>query len=225
MSSAPTERTRLRRLPKRGSHERATIEAILDEAFLCHLGFVVDGRPVVVPTLYGRAGETLFLHGLAASRARRAVAGDELDVCVEVTLLDGLVLARSAVNHSVNYRSVVIYGRAAEVTDPALKRTALRAFSEHVVPGRWDDVRPPTAAELKATGVLSLSLAEASAKVRSGQPSDDPEDYLAPTWAGVVPLETVAAAPVPDPRLGAGADPVPAYAASYVRPGGATNGR
>lgn len=198
-------RTQLRRLPKRAVPEREAIEAILDEAMVCHLG-VVDpaGFPVVIPTLQARDGDRLFVHGSAASRTLRAAAVSE--VCLTATLLDGLVLARAALHHSVNYRSVVVFGRAEWVEGAAEKERALRAFTEKLVPGRWDAVRPPSARELRATGVLRLSLEEASAKVRSGPPLDDEPDYELPVWAGTVGLRTVAGEPLPDPRLAAGVE-------------------
>jgi len=182
-----TERTRLRRLPERGSHEWAVIAAILDEALVCHVGFVVDGAPVVIPTAHARLGTTLYLHGAPASRMLRSLAGG-VDVCVTATLLDGLVLARSLFHHSLNYRSVVCFGRAAEVTDLAEKEAALRGFAEHVLPGRAAEVRAPSRGELLATRVLALPLEEASAKLRTGPPKDDEEDLALPVWAGVVPV-------------------------------------
>lgn len=201
MPSFPkTDRNTLKRLPKRGVYERETVNQILDEAFLCHVGFAVDGQPFVIPTGFGRVGDNLYIHGSQISRMLRTLAGG-IDVCVTVTLLDGLVLARSAFHHSMNYRSVVVFGRAALVDDKAAKLAALRAFSEHVIPGRWDEAREPTEQELKATAVLRLPLEEASAKVRTGPPIDDEEDYELPIWAGVLPLSVVAGEPVPDPRL------------------------
>lgn len=210
-----TARTRVRRLPKRGVYEREKIYRILDEAFVCHVGFTVDGQTFVIPTAYARAGDRLLIHGSAASRMLRALAW-EVEVCVTVTLLDGLVLARSAFHHSMNYRSVVIFGTAAVVRDEGEKMKALEAFTEHVMPGRWRDVRPPTSRELKATMVLSLPLEEASAKVRAGPPLDDEADYATGVWAGVLPLRLSAGEPVGDPRLPAGVK-VPAGVASYRR--------
>ena len=169
---APTERTTLKRLPKRGEYDRERVYAILDEAFICHVGFVVDGRPVVIPTGYGRMKDVLYIHGSAASRMLRTLS-EGIEVCVTVTLIDGLVLARSAFHHSFNYRSVVVFGKARVVTDAAEKMAALRAFTEHVIPKRWDDVREPNESELKATLVLALPLVEASAKIRTGPPIDD----------------------------------------------------
>ncbi|HYE64537.1 MAG TPA: pyridoxamine 5'-phosphate oxidase family protein, partial [Pyrinomonadaceae bacterium] len=194
-----TERTTLRRLPKRGKYEREVVYGILDEGFICHVGFTVEGHPVVIPTGYARVGDDLYIHGSQASRMLRALRGG-IEVCVTVTLIDGLVLARSAFHHSINYRSVVVFGRASVVKDPAEKLEALRALSEHIVPGRWDEVRQPSQNELKATMVLSLPLVEVSAKVRTGPPLDDEDDYKLPVWAGEVPLRLVAAAPVNDPR-------------------------
>lgn len=173
---ARTDRTTLKRLPNRGSYDRALIYSILDEGFICHMGFTVDNRPFVIPTGYARAGDKLYVHGSQASRMMRALQGG-IDLCLTVTLLDGLVLARSAFHHSMNYRSVVVFGKASVVEDEAEKMEALRAFTEHIVPGRWDEVRWPNPSELKATTVLSLPLAEASAKIRTGPPLDDEEDY------------------------------------------------
>ncbi len=200
MDFPKTDRTTLKRLPKRGVYERELVYQILDEAFLCHVGFVVDGQPFVIPTGFGRIGDSLYIHGSQISRMLRALAGG-IDVCVTVTLLDGLVLARSAFHHSMNYRSVVVFGRAALVDEKEAKLAALRAFSEQVIPGRWDEAREPTDQELKATAVLRLPLEEASAKVRTGPPIDDEEDYGLPIWAGVLPLSLVPGEPVPDPRL------------------------
>jgi nitroimidazol reductase NimA-like FMN-containing flavoprotein (pyridoxamine 5'-phosphate oxidase superfamily) len=212
---APTERTTIRRLPQRGRYERAAVNEILDEGFVCHVGFVLDGQPFVIPTAYGRVGETLYLHGARASRMLKALhAGAQ--VCVTVTLVDGLVLARSAFHHSLNYRSVVVFGQARAVEDEAEKRAALRAFTEHVAPGRWAETRQPTRQEINATLVLALPLAEASAKVRTGPPVDDEEDYALPVWAGELPLRVEACAPVPDPRLAPGIEPPP-HVRAYAR--------
>src|SRR5215218_2938546 len=191
---ATKSKTKLRRMPKRGDHDRRAIAAILDEAPVSHLG-VVDpaGFPVVIPTLHARAGNHVYVHGSAGSRTLRAAGAAE--VCLTATLLDGLVLARSAVHHSVNYRSVVVFGSAEAIDDPAEKERALEAFTEKLVPGRWPDVRPPTPRELRATAVMRISLAEASAKVRTGPPLDDEEDYALPTWAGTVGLSTIAGEP------------------------------
>jgi nitroimidazol reductase NimA-like FMN-containing flavoprotein (pyridoxamine 5'-phosphate oxidase superfamily) len=192
-----TPRTKLRRLPKRGAHDRATIDAILDEALISHVGFVHDGRPAVIPTLHARLGDEVMIHGSAASRMLRALATG-IDLCLTATLIDGLVLARSAFHHSVNYRSVVLYGRAQLVEDSAERERALEAFTERLLPGRWAEVRWPTRKELKATTVLTLPIAEGSAKVRSGPPIDDEADYERDTWAGVVPIALTRGEPVPD---------------------------
>jgi hypothetical protein len=208
-----TARTTLRRLPKRGSFERRTVYEILDEGFVCHVGFVAGGQPFVIPTAYGRAGDELYLHGARASRMLKALA-EGSDVCVTVTHVDGLVLARSAFHHSMNYRSVVVFGRARVVESEAEKTRALQAFTEHVMPGRWAEVRRPTPQELAATLVLALPLSEASAKIRTGPPVDDDDDYALPVWAGVVPLGTVAGEPEPDPRLPAGT-PLPEYVEGF----------
>lgn len=210
-----TDRTTLKRLAARGHYDRKVVHAILDEAFICHVGFVSEGTPVVIPTGYGRIDDKFYIHGSQASRMLRTLKSG-IDVCVTVTLVDGLVLARSAFHHSINYRSVVIFGRATLVEDREEKLAALVAFSEHVVRGRWDDVREPTEQELKATTVLVLPLAEVSAKVRTGPPLDDEEDYALPIWAGVVPLRLVAETPIPDPRLNSEA-PIPEYATKYDR--------
>lgn len=197
---SPTPRTRINRLPKRGDYSPETIYGILDAAFLCHVGFVVDGQPYVIPTGYGRAGDALYLHGSAASRMSRTLAGG-VDVCVTVTLLDGIVLARSAFHHSMNYRSVVILGKATSVEDEAEKAEALRTISEQIVPGRWEHVRKPSAQELKATAVLKLPITEASAKLRTGPPLDEEEDYALDVWAGVLPVSMKMGEPVPDSKL------------------------
>jgi uncharacterized protein len=211
----PTDRTQVKRLPKRGHYERETVCSILDTAFVCHVGFSVDGQPFVIPTNFGRSGDTLYLHGSAASRMLKILSGG-VPVCVTVTHVDGLVLARSAFHHSVNYRSVVILGKAQLVEDPAEKMEALRIFTEHVMKGRWSDVRIPTEQELKATIVLSLPLEEVSAKVRTGGPIDDEADYALPVWAGVLPLETVAKAPLPDAQR-KNDPPIPEYLKNYKR--------
>lgn len=199
-----TERNRVRRLPARATHERAAVHDILDAALVCHLGFVADGQPFVIPTLHARVGDSLLVHGSSKSRTLDALASS-VEVCVAVTLIDGLVLARSAFHHSVNYRSVTVFGRARPVTGDAGKLAALRAFTERLYPGRWDEVRVPNASELKATQVLSLPLDESVAKVRTGPPLDDDEDMGWPVWAGVVPLEMVARAPIADAALPTGA--------------------
>ena len=211
----PTKRTQVQRLPDRGKYDSATIYPILDEAFLCHVGFVVDGQPFVIPTGFARIGDTLYIHGSAASRMLRTLAGG-IQVCVTVTLVDGLVLARSAFHHSMNYRSVVILGRATQVDDREEKLRVLRAFTEHIVAGRWDGLRPVTDSELKATTVLALPLVEVSAKIRSGPPKDETEDYALPIWAGVLPLRVVASAPVADPKLPGGIA-TPEHARNYSR--------
>lgn len=213
----PTERTQVKRLPKRGMYDRETVFKILDEAFVCHVGFVVDGQPYVIPTNFGRVGETLYLHGSAASRMLRTLS-EGIPVCVTVSLIDGLVLARSAFHHSVNYRSVVILGTARLVEDPTEKMEALRLFTEHIMKGRWEQIRWPTELELKGTTVLALPIEEVSAKVRTGDPKDDEEDYEMPVWAGVLPLPVVPAAPIPDTRLKAGIA-VPENVAKYSRNG------
>lgn len=196
----PTEKTKLKRIPKRGNFERETIYKILDEAFVCHVGFAVDNQPFVIPTSFARIDDRLMIHGSAASRMMR-VLSEEIDVCVTVTLIDGLVLARSAFHHSMNYRSVVVFGKAKIVTGEREKYEALKAFTEHIVPNRWAEIRPPTKNELKGTTVLSLSLKEASAKIRTGNPVDDEEDYNLDVWAGVLPLNLTPRAPVNDERL------------------------
>jgi uncharacterized protein len=214
-SSTPTPRTRVTREPERAVYDRAVAYQILDEGFLCHVGFVVAGQPFVIPTSYGRRGDELYIHGSAASRMLRNL-DQGIPLCLTVTLVDGLVLARSIFNHSMNYRSVVVLGTAVAVNDPQEKLAALRALSEHILPGRWVDVRGPNERELKATLVMRLPIEEFSAKVRQGPPVDDEEDYRFPTWAGVIPLTTVAAGPVADPRLEPPRD-VPAYALEYSR--------
>jgi uncharacterized protein len=215
MDFPQTKRTTLKRLPKRGIYDRELVYRILDEGFVCHVSFAVEGRPFVIPTGYARVADQLYIHGSQVSRMLRTLA-QGIDVCVAVTLVDGLVLARSAFHHSVNYRSVVIFGRAAMVEEKEAKLAALFAFSEHVIPGRWDDVRKPTEQELKATTVLSLPLVEVSAKVRTGPPIDDEEDYALNVWAGVLPLQMVAGAPLNDPRLPESIEP-PSYTLDYAR--------
>ena len=212
----PTERTQVMRLPKRGEYSKETIYAILDAGFLCHVGFVVNGQPFVIPTGYGRSGDTLYVHGSSASRMLRTLAAG-VEVCVTVTLLDGLVLARSAFHHSMNYRSVVLFGTATLVESPEEKNEALRVISEQIVPGRWNDVRWPTDQELKATKVLALPISEASAKVRTGPPVDDEEDYAMNVWAGVLPLTVEANEPVPDPRISSEVKEVPQYLRDYSK--------
>jgi uncharacterized protein len=198
--TAPSERARVRRAPARADYERATIDTILDDGLVAHLGFAVDGQPYVIPTLHARVGDQVYVHGATSSRMVRALAAGS-PVCLTVTLVDGLVLARSAFNHSVNYRSVVVLGQARLVEGPDERAAALEAFTERLVPGRWAEVRPPTRQELKGTRVLALGLDEASAKARAGGPIDDDEDYALDVWAGVVPLATVPGEPVADERL------------------------
>lgn len=210
-----TQRSQIRRLPQRGEYECQVIYQILDEGLVCHVGFAVDGQPFVIPTAYARVGDQLYIHGSPASRMLRSLQNG-IEVCVTVTLLDGLVLARSAFHHSMNYRSVVIFGTATTVQDTDQKLEALRAFTEHVVLGRWAEVRPPSRQELQGTLVLSLPLTEASAKVRIGPPLDDEADYSLPVWAGVVPIELLAAAPIADPRLQHGIT-LPTYVHNYTR--------
>ena len=212
---APTERVRLRRKRERGSYERETIEAILDEGLVAHLGIVEDGQPIVIPTLHARDGDVVYCHGSTASRTLRALA-DGVPACLTVSLIDGLVLARSAMHHSANYRSVVVLGTARLVEDPAERMRGFETIVERIVPGLWPEVRPPTPNELKATALLALPLDEASAKVRTGPPLDDEEDYAMPTWAGVIPLSLQAGEPQTDPLLPDGI-PVPAHVRSYRR--------
>ncbi len=214
--SAPRARTRLVRQADRAVYDRAAAYKILDEGFICHVGFVVDGQPFVIPTGYGRVDDNLYIHGSAASRMLRRV-DEGIAVCVTVTLLDGLVLARSIFNHSMNYRSVVILGTAHAVNDPKEKLEALRLLSEHILPGRWVESRQPDEKELKATLVMRLPIEEFSAKVRQGPVEDDEEDYAFSTWAGVIPLKMVAGEPIDDARLMPGVK-VPEYARAYIRP-------
>lgn len=213
VSLTPTDRTRLRRLPQRGSYDLDVIHAILDEAFVCHIAFSVGDQPYTLPMAFGRIGDQLYLHAASVGRLVRASAAG-LALGVTVTLVDGLVLARSAFHHSVNYRSVVVLGRARIVDDPGEKQSALRAIVNHVVTNRWDEVREPSAQELKATGVLALALDEASAKVRTGGPIDDEEDYARAVWAGVVPLRTTIGVPEADGRVLPG---VPAFDLTRLR--------
>ena len=209
----PTGRTEVRRLPERGSYDRASVHAILDEGFICHVAFAIEGQPYALPTAFARVGETIYLHGSSGSRLGLRPG---MPVCVTVTLLDGLVLARAAFHHSFNYRSVMVLGRTRLVTDPKEKDAALSAFVEHIVSGRGADVRPANTKELAATAVLAVPLEEVSAKIRQGAPKDDEEDYDLPVWAGVLPLALVPGAPASDPRL----DPtitVPPYVAAWRR--------
>jgi nitroimidazol reductase NimA-like FMN-containing flavoprotein (pyridoxamine 5'-phosphate oxidase superfamily) len=212
-TSTQTERTRVKRLPNRGAYDRETIYAILDSGFICHVGYVMDGQPYVIPTGHARIGDDLYIHGSSASRMLRNLA-QGVDVCVTVTLVDGLVLARSAFHHSINYRSVVVLGKATLVEDAAEKDKALEAFTEHIIPGRWPEIRWPNELELKATSVLKLPIEEASAKIRVGDPKDDEEDYTMDVWAGVLPLATVPGEPIADSRLKEGT-PVPEHVSEY----------
>ncbi len=212
--SNPTTRTKVVREPQRAVYDRDAANAILDEAFLCHVGFAVEGQPYVIPTSFGRDGDVLYIHGSAASRMLRNL-DKGISVCITVTLLDGLVLARSIFNHSMNYRSVVVLGTATLVSEPAEKLTALRSLSEHIIPGRWDDSRQPNEKELKATSVLRLPINEFSAKVRVGPAIDDDEDYSFPTWAGVIPLDTHVGEAIRDERCDR---EYPSYLKSYSRP-------
>ena len=212
---SPTERTRVVRESHRGAYDRETIYKILDEGFVCHVGFATEGQPFVIPTLYARVGDAIYFHGSAASRMLRGAASG-IAVCITVTLTDGLVLARSVFNHSIDYRSVVALGKAELVNEPAEKLEALRAFTNTIVPGRWADARQPNEKELKATSILKLALTEVSAKVRSGPVIDDEEDYALPIWAGIVPLRLQAEAPIRDERCNASI-PTPGYAAHYRR--------
>src|ERR1700733_2638514 len=197
-SYSPTERTQVHRRSQRGVYDKEQVHAILDEGFVCHVGFVLDGQPFVIPTAYARSGETIYIHGSPASRLMK---GKEVDVCLTVTLVDGLVLARSSFHTSINYRSVVVLGKARLVTDLIEKWQALRCFTNHVIDGRWEQAKQPTEQELKATSVLSLPLEEVSAKVRTGPPIDDDEDYALPVWGGVVPVVQTLGQPVPDGRV------------------------
>ena len=220
LTLSPTERTTLHRLRERGRTDRADLDAILDAGLICHIGVVVDGYPVVLPTGYGREGDTLYLHGSSANRALLAADGQE--ICVTVTHLDGLVCARAVFHHSMNYRSAMVFGTARMITDDEQKLAALRAVTEQLAPGQWDYARRPTRKELAATAVLALPLAEASVKVRTGPPKDDPEDYATGTWAGVLPATLVFGAADPDPALRAGVG-VPGHIASLA--GRPRNGR
>ena len=220
MATAPSQRTRVGRVPARADYDRATIDAILDEALVAHLGFAVDGQPYVIPTLHARVGDTVYLHGSSASRMVRTL-GAGVPACLTVTLLDGVVFARSAFHHSMNYRSVVVVGEARLVADPAELLLALEAFTDGIAPGRWDEVRAPNPQELKGTRVLAMTLDEASAKVRTGGPVDDDDDYALDVWAGVVPMALSAAPPVPDPLLRPGIAPTETVLGWNPRRGGA----
>ncbi|MGC1307897.1 MAG: pyridoxamine 5'-phosphate oxidase family protein [Phormidesmis sp.] len=210
-----TARSKVKRVPKRGQYDFETVASILDEGLVCHVGFVVDGQPFVIPTTYGRVGSSVYIHGAGASRLIRSLQTG-IEVCLTVTLLDGLVLARSAYHHSMNYRSVVLFGTAQTVVGADEKMTALKAFTEHVMKGRWDAVRSPNDAELTSTCVLSLPITEASAKIRTGPPIDDAADYDLPIWAGVLPIASVPGVPIADTKLPAGIA-VPPNVAHYSR--------
>ncbi|HWY45384.1 MAG TPA: pyridoxamine 5'-phosphate oxidase family protein [Candidatus Sulfotelmatobacter sp.] len=214
-SIAPTERTRIVREPQRAVYDPAAIYEILDEGFVCHVGFTANEQTYVIPTMYARVDDFLYFHGSAASRTLRNLS-DGLSVCITVTLTDGLVLARSVFNHSMNYRSVVALGKAILVDDPVEKLNALHAFTEKILPGRWNDARRPNEKELKATSILRLPLTEISAKVRVGPVEDDSDDYALKVWAGIVPLRLVADAPIRDERCDSSL-PVPAYATNFRR--------
>jgi uncharacterized protein len=211
----PSDRVRLRRKRERGSYERDQIDAILDEGLIAHLGIVEDGQPIVIPTLHARDGDVVYCHGSSASRTLRALAGGA-PACLTVSLIDGLVLARAAMHHSANYRSAIVLGRARPVEDRAERMHGFEQIVERIVPGRWPEVRPPTEKELKATALLALPLEESSAKVRTGPPSDDEEDYALSAWAGVIPLSLQAGEPQPDPRLPEGIA-LPEHVRSYRR--------
>lgn len=197
---APTPRTKVRRRPQRAVYDKATVHSILDEGVICHVGFALEGQPYVIPTLYARDGERLYLHGSAVSRMLKTL-GEGVDVCVTVTLVDAYVLARSAFHHSMNYRSVVVLGRAQLLTDPAERMAALRVLTNHIVPNRWEEVRAPNELEMRQTAVLALPLEEVSAKIRADQAKDDEEDYALPVWAGIVPVSTQVGQPIDDGRV------------------------
>lgn len=211
----PTERTKLKRRRHLGSHDRATIHAILDEALTCHVGYVVNGEPVVTPCSHVRDGDRLLFHGSVGSRTLRAMRSGQ-PICVSVSIVDGLVFARAAFNQDINYRSVMLFGTASEIKEKEAKTEALRILVEGLIPGRWNDVRPPTDRELKQTMVVEMPIEEASAKIRSGQVEDEEDDYAYPAWAGVVPLRLTAGKPETDPRCDPSFSP-PAYARSYTR--------
>jgi len=214
MQIAPTDRTTVRRQSQRASYERPLVDAVIDEALSCHVGFAIDGRPWVIPTIHARIDDVLYLHGAVTNHMLRSLSGG-FEACVTITLIDGLVLARSAFHHSMNYRSVMVFGRATIVDDPDEKDAALRALVEHVVPGRMAEARPPSAIELRKTSVLRLPITEASAKVRTGGPIDDPDDLALPVWAGQLPLSTSYGSPVPEPDTAAA---VPVSVIGYRRP-------
>lgn len=217
MATAPSQRTRVRRAPARADYERDTIDAILDEGLVAHLGFAVDGQPYVIPTLHARVGDTVYIHGSAASRMIRTLT-EGVPACLTVTLIDGMVLARSAFHHSMNYRSVVVLGDARAVSDPEELMTVLEVFTEKLVPGRWDEVRRPNAKELKGTRALAMSLDEASAKIRTGPPVDDDDDHVLDVWAGVIPLALAGQPPLADPQLRDGI--APSAVVTGWKPGG-----
>jgi nitroimidazol reductase NimA-like FMN-containing flavoprotein (pyridoxamine 5'-phosphate oxidase superfamily) len=215
-NNSPGDRSQVKRLAKRAVYDRAAIDAILDEGLICHVGFVVDGQPFVIPTIHVRIGDTIYLHGSPASRMLQTLA-QGAEACITVTLVDGLVLARSAFHHSMNYRSVVLFSRGAAVDDEGRKSEILRCLGEHLIRGRWQEVRGPNEKELKQTLVVAMPIDEASAKVRMGPPLDDEEDYALRVWAGVLPLKLTASTPIADPRLPPGMA-VPRYAARYAGP-------
>jgi uncharacterized protein len=212
-SAVPSARSTVKRHPERGAYERDVIDSILDEALVCHVGFAIDGQPFVIPTIHARDGDVLYLHGSPGSRMLRNLRNG-VDACVTVTLLDGLVLARSVYNHSMNYRSVVVIGRAREVTDREEKLRAMRCVVEHIVPGRWEDARQPSEKEIKATTILALPLTEASAKIRTGSAADDEDDLDLPVWAGVIPLALQSSEPLPEEGV---TDSPPGYVSDYER--------
>ncbi len=217
MTDAPSERTQVKRLPDRGKYDEATIHSILDEAYLAHIGIVEDGQPIVIPVLFARDGDSVLIHGSPASRTLRNAKKDGILVCLTVTLVDGFVIARSGFHHSMNYRSVVVIGEAVPIVDESERWDALDLIVESLVPGQGEMVRPMTTKEVKGTMVLRLPLDEASAKIRTGPPGDDAEDYALPIWAGVIPVTEAYGAPIPDPALEHDI-PVPAHIENYQRP-------
>ena len=200
MNTFKTERTRVRRISDRGHYDQDTIFSIIDEAMICHVGYIQNNNPVVIPTIHARLGNTLYIHGSGASRMLKVISNQN-NICVTISLIDGIVLARSAFHHSMNYRSVVIFGSGRKINDPKEKLNALKAVSDHLIPERWDDVRPPNQKELDATTVIAISLEEASAKIRTGPPSDDEDDYKLSVWAGVLPITLIKEELIPDPVL------------------------
>jgi uncharacterized protein len=218
MSTPKSPRVTVRRMPERGRYDRASLDAVLDAGFVCHLGLAVDGQPYVIPTIYGRSGDDLLVHGSAASRTLREL-GKEAPACLTVTHLDGVVVARSTFHSSLNYRSAVLLGTAHPIEDRASKAEALRAITEHVLKGRWGEAREPTARELDATSVLRLPIDETSVKIRVGPPADDEADYALPIWAGEIPLRIVAGSPVPDTRLAPELEPSPSVRRFVARHG------